>query len=422
MTRYLRLLRRRDYALLWIGATVSALGDGMSFIALVWLVLERGGDPGTVGWLAAAYTGPVLVGGLAAGLVLDRFDRRRVLAADNLVRGIAIASIPVADALGVLGTPQLFVVAAVYGLLFMTSLAGIPSLIPTLVGDDELTTANAMESLSFGIAGLSGPALAGVVIAFFGAPAVLALDAVTYGIFVVCLLAMRAGERVAASPSPVASSAASAGRGLGPAIRFVLGAPAILAITAIYMAINVGEGIFIVLAPVYARDVLGGGATTYGTLVSAFTGGSLVGALLVGGIGWRWPLGRSIAAATLATGLAMGLLLATPPLLPTILILALAGLLASSLTAWAQTIRMRLIPPELRGRVFALLRTLMQSTPPIGAVSGGILLAGGDAIPAIAAMAALIAIPGAVGLVLPALGQAATGEPPRGTAEAPNPA
>ncbi|HEX5590381.1 MAG TPA: MFS transporter [Candidatus Limnocylindrales bacterium] len=427
MTRYLRLLRRRDYALLWIGATVSALGDGMSFIALVWLVLERGGDPGAVGWLAAAYTGPVVIGGLAAGLILDRFDRRRVLAADNLVRGIAIASIPVADALGVLGTPQLFVVAAVYGLLFMTSLAGIPSLIPTLVGDDELTTANAMESLSYGIAGLSGPALAGVVIAFLGAPAVLALDAVTYGIFVVCLLAMRPGDRAAESPSPAASSpaasspaassAAPAGRGLGPAIRFVLGAPAILAITVIYMAINIGQGIFIVLAPVYARDVLGGGATTYGTLVSAFTGGSLVGALLVGGIGWRWPLGRSIAAATLATGLAMGLLLATPPLVPTILTLALAGLLASSLTAWAQTIRMRLIPPELRGRVFALLRTLMQSTPPIGAVSGGILLAGGDAIPAIAAMAALIAIPGAVGLVLPALGREATGEPSQSTAE-----
>lgn len=419
MQRYLRLLRRRDYALLWGGATVSALGDGMSFVALVWLVLERGGDPGTVGWLAAAYTAPVVVGGLAAGLVLDRFDRRRVLAADNLVRGVAIASVPIAELLGTLSTAHLFVVAAVYGLLFMTSLAGIPSLIPTLVDEDELTTANAMESLSYGIAGLTGPALAGVVIAIVGAPAVLAIDAATYGIFVVCLLAMRPapaapvrqrGGAAAADDGASGSEPATPGRGLGPAIRFVLGAPAILAITAIYMAINIGEGIFIVLAPVYARDVLGGGATTYGTLVSSFTAGSLVGALLVGGIGWRWPLGRSIAAATFATGLVMGLLVLTPPLVPTIAILALAGLLASSLTAWAQTIRMRLIPPGLRGRVFALLRTLMQSTPPIGAVTGGALLAGGDVGPAIAAMAALIAIPGAVGLVLPALDRDATGE------------
>ena len=410
MQRYLRLLRRRDFAFLWVGATVSALGDGMSFVALVWLVLERGGDPGTVGWLAAAYTAPVVVGGLAAGLVLDRFDRRRVLAADNLVRGAAIASVPVAAALGVLSTAQLFAVAAVYGLLFMTSLAGIPSLIPSLVDEDELTTANAMESLSYGIAGLTGPALAGVVIAVLGAPAVLAIDAVTYGIFVVCVLAMRPVPPAAEPPRDGALVVPSTGRGLGPAIRFVLGAPAILAITAIYMAINVGEGIFIVLAPVYARDVLDGGATTYGILVSSFTAGSLVGALAVGAVGWRRPLGRSIAGATLATGLVMALLLLTPPLLATMAVLALAGLLASSLTAWAQTIRMRLIPPELRGRVFALLRTLMQSTPPIGAVAGGALLVGGDPIPAIAARAALIAIPGAVGLALPALGREATGE------------
>src|SRR4051794_17685622 len=130
MSRYVELLRRRDYALLWFGATISALGDGMSFVALVWLILERGGDAGTVGWLAAAYAAPVVVGGLAAGVILDRFDRRRVLAVDNLVRGAAIASVPIAAALGVLSTAQLFVVAGIYGLLYMTSIAGIPSMIP----------------------------------------------------------------------------------------------------------------------------------------------------------------------------------------------------------------------------------------------------------------------------------------------------
>ncbi len=411
MHRYVRLLRRREYAFLWSGATVSALGDGMSFVALVWLVLDRGGDPGTVGWLAAAYTAPVVIGGLAAGVILDRFDKRRILAADNLIRGAAIASVPIASALGVLSTAQLFGVAAIYGLLFMTSLAGIPSLIPSLVAEDELTTANAMESLTYAVAGLAGPAIAGVVIAAVGAPVVLAIDAVTYGVFVVCLLVMRpVPPSEALASGSAAGDEQTPGRGLGPAVRFVLGTPAILVITVIYMAINVGEGIFIVLAPVYARDVLGGGPATYGTLVSAFTGGSLAGTLLVGAIGWRWPLGRSIAVATLATGLVMGLLLVEPPFVATVAILIVAGVLASSLTAWAQTIRMRLIPPELRGRVFALLRTLMQSTPPIGAVLGGTLLAGGDVIPAIGAMTALIAIPGAIGLVLPALGRKATGE------------
>jgi len=201
--------------------------------------------------------------------------------------------------------------------------------------------------------------------------------------------------------------------GLAPAIRFVLGTPAILAITLMYMAVNVGEGMFTILAPVYAIDVLHGGAATYGLITSAFTGGTLVGALVVGALDWRFPLGRSIAAALLLTGLVFGALLAEPPLAVTAGILVVAGMLASSLTAWAQTIRMRLIPPALRGRVFALLRTLMQGTTPIGAVLGGGLLAAGALTAAIGAIAAIIAVPGAIGLALPALGPVATAEPER---------
>ena len=117
MNRYRDLLSKRDFALLWGGATVSAFGDGMSFVALIWLLLERGGTPAEVGWLAAVYTAPVVVGGIAAGVILDRFDPTRVIAADNIVRGVAIASVPIASALGFLTTAQLFVVAAVYGLL-----------------------------------------------------------------------------------------------------------------------------------------------------------------------------------------------------------------------------------------------------------------------------------------------------------------
>src|SRR5215212_3831659 len=147
MRRYLELLRKRDFGLLWGGATISALGDGMSFVALVWLLIERGGTPSDVGWLAAVYTAPVVLGGLAAGIVLDRFDPRRVIALDNVIRGIAIGSVPIAAALGALTTAHLFVVAAIYGLLFMTSVAGIPTLIVRLVDRDDLVTANAMESI-----------------------------------------------------------------------------------------------------------------------------------------------------------------------------------------------------------------------------------------------------------------------------------
>jgi MFS family permease len=438
--RYLHLLRKRDFALLWGGATVSALGDGMSFVALIWLLIERGGTPADVGWLAAVYTAPVVVGGIAAGVILDRFDPRRVIAADNLIRGATIASVPIAAALGVLTTAHLFIVAAIYGLLYMTSVAGIPSLIPRLVGPDDLTTANAMESITYGIAGLIGPAVAGVVIAVLGAPVVLAVDAVTYGFFVICLLAMRQGgtreqaeARAESSPRAGAEAgmprpagptdAPATGGGIGPAVRFILQAPAIVATTVMYMCLNLSGGIALVLIPIYARDVLLGGSETFGLLVSALTAGELAGLLIVGAIRWPWPLGRSIAAAALASGLILSLLLLRPALAPMLAILAASGLAESSLTPWAQTIRMRLIPPALRGRVFALLRTLMQSTRPVGSILAGLLLVGADLTPALVAIALLVAVPGAIGLWLPALGPGPTAEPSDpGPADDPYPA
>src|SRR5438093_1231490 len=298
--RYLELLRQRDFALLWGGATISLIGDGMSFVALIWLVIQRGGTPADVGWLAAIYTAPVVVGGLAAGIVLDAFDPRRVLAADNAIRGLAVASVPVASALGIMTTPHLFVVAGIYGLLYMASTAGIPSLITRLVRGEDLTTANAMESLSFSVAGLAGPVVAGVLIAVVGAPFVLAIDAVTYLVFVVCLLAMREGGRAAMKSA--------------------------------------------------SHDVGAPGVTE-----------------------------------------------SEPTSAP--------------LTAWARTIRMRFIPPDLRGRVFALLRTSMQSTRPLGAVAAGLLLTGGDLTTAIVLVVLMFVVPGLIGIWLPALGRGPTAEP-----------
>ena len=426
MRRYVQLLRQRDFALLWGGATISSVGDGMSFVALLWLLIERGGTPADVGWLAAIHTAPVIIGGLATGVILDMFDPRKVIAADNALRGLAIASVPIASALGVLTTAHLFVVAAVYGLLFMTSAAGIPSLITRLIRPEDLTTANAMESLLFSLSGLIGPGVAGLLIAIVGAPFVLAIDAVTYFIFVGCLLAMREGgggaEAVDHGAADGATSAAAGGapasepprsRGLGPAIRFIFSAPAIVAITLFYMSVNVAGGIVTVVIPLYVRDVLHGGSETFGLLLSILNAGDITGLLVVGSVNWRWPLGRSIAWALFTSGLVLLLWLMQPPVIALGAILFVWGALSSSLTPWAQTIRMRLIPPEMRGRVFALLRTSMQSTRPIGAVVAGLLLTNGDLTIAIVAMALLFGVPGFIGIWLPALGRGPTADPKR---------
>ncbi len=124
MKRYRTTLGYRDFRLLWTGMTLSALGDSMSLVALLWLVYQTSGSVRQLGWFVATYTAPVAVGGLIAGSVLDRFDRRAVLLADNLIRGAAFAIVPLLYHAGALALWHLYAVAALFALLKMLPLTG----------------------------------------------------------------------------------------------------------------------------------------------------------------------------------------------------------------------------------------------------------------------------------------------------------
>jgi len=388
---YRRLLRRRAFRLLWTGATVSLLGDALTFTALIWLVYALTGSAAHVGYLVAVATAPVVVGGPLAGLALDRFDRRRLLVCDNVVRGVAVGIVPLLAALDALQPWELYVVAALHGLLKMIPLAGVPSLIPELVEDDELEAANGLESVSFALAAVVGPAAAGGLVAVLGAANVLILDAASYAFFAFALVLMPPLGRAAAS--------GVAGRTLRDALRFVLRAPILLATTAMFMLVNVGEGAVEVVLPVYARTILHGGAGTYGVLASVAGCALLLGSLAAGAAAGRFPLGIAIGVAELL-GAALLVPLALKPSLPlAAAVLAGQSFFLGTLTVWAQTIRMRVLPADLRGRVFALLRTSMQATPPAGALIAAPLLAAGGVSLAIVVAAALIGAPAAAALV-----------------------
>lgn len=187
-TRYQSVFSSPPFRAFWLGFTLSALGDAMTNVALVWYVYQTTHVPQAVGLLLLCYTGPVIVGGLLAGSLLDRFNRRTVMLVDTTFRGCVVAMIPLLYALGHLALWHLYVVALVYGLLYMITLAGGPSLIPTLVAPEQLATANALETLSYTLSGVCGPPLAGLLIAQFGAPNVLALDALSYAAFALALI------------------------------------------------------------------------------------------------------------------------------------------------------------------------------------------------------------------------------------------
>lgn len=390
---YRQIFQNASFRNFWLGFTVSSVGDAMTNVALTWYVWETTQSPQALGLLALFYTGPVVVGGLLAGWLLDRFDRQKVMLADSLVRGVAVAVIPVLFALGQLALWHIYAVAACYGSLMMISLAGGPSIVPSLVRRDQLATANALETLAFTLSGVAGPFAAGLLIGRIGAPNVLILDALSYFAFALSLTRVRVEEQPTA---PSAASPAAPVR-LADAFRLLFGNKVLLSTTLMYMAANVGSGLMFVWLPVFSSRALGGGSDLFGTLLGFMALGEVVSSVAAGSVSTSRPLGTLICVCQFVGGGAVALLLLAPsvPLAATSLLLV--GMLTAPLTIWAQTLRMQIIPEALRGRTFALLRTLMQGAQPAGGLLGGALLPLWGLAAVIGASAAVLGVPGAIG-------------------------
>ncbi|WP_165422999.1 MFS transporter [Ktedonosporobacter rubrisoli] len=389
---YRDMFQNSSFRHFWLGFTFSAIGDAMTRIALIWFVYQTTGSPQAVGILLLCYTGPVVVGGLVAGTLLDRFDRRIMMLLDNAVRGIVVATIPLLYYFGHLALWYIYLIALIYGCLMMISLAGGPALIPTLVSQPQLATANALETLSYTLSGVLGPPVAGLLIARFGAPSVIVVDALSYAFFALALGSIR----IKVEQSPQADAVGKTYR-FRDAVALLLHNRVLLATTIMFMLFNVGEGFLSVWLPLFAVQVLQGGPGLYGVLLGILAAGEVMGSILAGSFVFPLYLGLLICLAQILAGISLGCLLLGTGIWWTVVGLALLGFFSAPLTIWAQTLRMQIIPEQLRGRVFALLRTLMQSAGPLASgAAGSLLLILG--IPTMIALSALlIGFPGLFG-------------------------
>ncbi|MFI0453961.1 MFS transporter [Actinomadura sp. 6N118] len=375
VTGYRGALADRDFRLLWLGSSVSLVGDGMTFVALTWLVLSQPGGIQRLGLLTVCFTLPVIAGGLLVGPLLDRFDKRYVLATDSLLRGLAVASVPaVAGVFGSVPVVLPFFVAAFYGLLKMVPLAGFPAAIPELVDEGHRDAANALEMLGFGITGMVGPALGGLLVAQIGAEGVLAFDAATYLVFAVTALAVRRPLRPGRRPRLRPGRSAAAPQVRRRWGRTLLRDRVLVTTTVAFMAFNIAEGMLLVVGPWLAKTQLPGGPQTLGLLFAALSVGELLGALAAGAIRPRVDLLTAIGTVQIVAALGFLGILAAPASFGVGAGFLVIGLFSAPMTVWAQTLRMERVPAHERGRAFAALRTLMQATPPIGAVLAAPLL------------------------------------------------
>lgn len=398
---YRQVFQHRSFRTFWLGFSFSVLGDTMTRVALTWFVYETTRSAEALGLLNLFYIGPVIVGGFVAGWLLDRFDRRKVMLIDNLLRGLAVSIIPILHFTGQLALWHVYLVAAIYGLLMMVSLAGGPSLMPALVDEEQLATANALETLSYTLGGVIGPAIAGVLIAQIDAPNVVIIDAISYFVFAFALLLI---HPIAEDLEQIQTRKSS--YRFSDATQLLLKNKVLLSTTLMFMIFNFGFSFASVWLPIFTDQNLHGGPELYGTLLGFLAIGEVLSSIAAGGLTSSLKLGRMICLTQFLSGLALALIFLFPSVIATLISLILFGIFSAPLTIWAQTLRMQIIPEALRGRTFALLRTLMQGAGPLGGVLAGALLPIAGMSAMIGLSAIVVGSPGLIGYLVKDLRQA----------------
>lgn len=375
-TRPGSLWRNRDFLLLWSGQTVSVLGTNISGLALPLLVLAVTHSPAQAGLIAAARQLPYLVFSLPAGALLDRWNRKATMIRSDLLRWIAMGSVPLAYVLGHLTLVQLYVVAFVEGTAYVFfSIAQIAAL-PQVVSKEHLPRAYAMDNTTEYVGQLVGPGLGGFIIGLapvIAAGAVLAylLDSISYLVSVITLRFVKVQFQV----DRAVEGRRALYREIAEGLRFLWQQPLLR-----IMAILTATGNFLLSGVTLAVIVLARGTLrmdvqTLGLVLAASGVGGVLGAFVAPWIRSRLRFGLVIIGSIFAWTLALIALALAPS---AALLIAGVGLIGFIWPPYGVTLvsyRLSVSPDHLQGRVNSAFRFLSYGAEPLGAAFLGLLLA-----------------------------------------------
>lgn len=374
-TRLTGLWRHPDFLKLWAGQSISQFGSQVTNLALqLTAVLSLGATAGQLGLLRACTSAPFLLLGLLAGVWIDRRYRRPILIWADLGRALLIGSIPVIALLGSLRIEQLYAVGFLFGALTLFFEVAYQSFLPTLVGRERLVEGNSKLEASAATAQVVGPGLAGGLVQLLTAPLALAVDALSFLISAISLALIRAAE-----PVPPARSVRRRVRAdIGEGLRLVFG-HALLRVLILYNILgNLADTMAYTVLVLYLTHDLGWSPLLIGFLVAGGSVGSLCGALAAGRLTRHAGLGAVfVGSALLYTlyllllPLASGPLATTLPLLLTAVFLGTFGAVIFRINN--QSLRQRITPDRLQGRMSATWRWITWGMYAVGGLLGGAL-------------------------------------------------
>ena len=318
----LATLRQRNFALLWLGGLISTVGDYVLNVGLpiYAYLLTRSVLVLSISVLLTSI--PNIVLGSIAGVLVDRWDRKRTLVLVNLL--LALSLLPLlfvrsADRIWII-----YLVALMESSLEQFSIPAQNALLPALIEKRYLVQANALESLTSNFARLIGPALGGLIAAVFALNGIVLADVVSFLMAALLIGLITTGTKFSMEEQVLQSIAR-----VKPArhfwnewtdgLRVIRSERTLSVLLAMYGIMMLGEGVMSVLFPVFVYRVLHGEALQIGQLMSAQAVGGLLGGLLLGWLGQRMMSRWSIGLSSMAVGFGDFLIFNSPDLLPVLL-------------------------------------------------------------------------------------------------------
>jgi MFS family permease len=356
----------------WTATTVSALGDGITFVALPLLAARLTREPSEVALISVAeYAGPLLLG-LLTGALVDRWDRRRIMAVTDVIRLVMFGAFVAVVASGSATLPLLVAVAFLSGLLAIFNQNAASAYLPQLLGDrDKLEKANTWLQMGITLpSSLIGPAAAGLLFAV-AVSLPFTVDAVTFFVSALLILSLpRTPREVPEGGHEPLVSALRAG------VRYLWHSQVLRTLCLLLAVTNAAAAAGMATLVLYAQDVLHVGERGYGLLLGVFAIGALLGMLFVG---WaRKQLGAAgvVRLMLLGTGTSMVIVGLADSVVVTALSFVLAGALATLWNIVTISLRQRIVPDELLGRVTSAYRVVGLGSMPLGAAVGGAVASG----------------------------------------------
>jgi MFS family permease len=362
----LRALQSRDFRIYFAGQLVSVAGTWMQQIAMAWLAYRLTESAVVLGLLGFASQIPILLFAPFGGVWSDRFDRRRLMLATQLLAMLQALALAVLAWQGAATAELLIVLAFVLGCINAVDIPARQALVVHLIADRaELPNAIALNSFMMNATRFVGPALAGLVVASFGEAVCFLLNALSYLAVLLALSALHV--------RPGTSAAKPALQALKEGLVYTLGHRDIRLYLLLVAAVSFLVAPYVVMLPLYAKTVLAGDARTFGMLVSSAGGGSLVAALFLASRRSIEGLGKHVSLAAILAGSALAAFaINTAPVLA-YAILALLGFSIVLVAAGSNTLLQSWVRDDVRGRVMALFTMAFLGIAPIGSLVMGSL-------------------------------------------------